>query len=174
MTDALRDVYSNIKSNHCRDGKCYVKLQKSFTVYCGEKLRDRIMGNSATPVKMCDCIIVDSSEDRMSAVELKFRRGSKGIFEGKRKAGHIDDVREQFAGGLIVLRQILERISRQHARVQMVLYTRNSIGDRSELKKLRKPLYNVTGKLRIANVSCGADLPNWYVRVPVRDLPVPA
>lgn len=174
MTDTLRDVYSSIESNRCRDGKCHVKLQKSFTVYCGEKLRDRVMGNNATPMKMCDCIIADSSEGCMSVVELKFRRGSKGIFKGKRKAGRIDDVREQFTGGLIVLRQILEKISRQYARVQMVLYTRNSISDRSELKKLRKPLNNVTGKLCIANASCGAKLPAGYVRVPVQGLPTPA
>ena len=173
MTDKMRDICPSAQSTRCSEKGCRVALKGSFTVYCGEKLRDHIMGNSPTKLKMCDCIIVDSSTDCISVVELKHRRGFKNILERKGKAGRIGDVRDQFAGGLIVLRQILERISKQCACIQMVLYTKCIINDRSELRELRKPLYNTTHKLVIEPAGCGNNLPDGYVRVSVEDLPDP-
>ena len=146
-------------------------LKKSFVTYCGEVVRDQMMEKGKTTLKMFDCIITDSNEGRISAVELKHRKGHAGVLKGKGKAGNIDDVREKFTDGLIVLRKMLEKITKLCIRIQLVLYTKTEIKDRSELVELHRPLDNVPQKLSIATAICGAELPDGYVTVSVQDLP---
>ena len=98
------------------------------------------------------------------------RKGSTGVLKGKRKAGRIEDIREKFTDGLIVLRRVLERIAKSCIRIQLVLYTKDQINDRSEIKELHRPLDNVSQKLRITTAVCGDKLPEGYVAVSVQDL----
>ena len=145
-------------------------LEKSFVTYCGEVVRDQMMEKGKTTLKMFDCIITDSNEGRISAVELKYRKGYEGVLKGKGKAGNIGDIREKFIDGLIVLRKILEKITKLCIRIQLVLYTKTEINDRSELIELHRPLDNVSPKLSIATAVCGAELSKGYVNVSVQDL----
>ena len=69
----IMDMYPDVKLKKCGEGGCGVKLEKSFAVYCGEKLRDLIMEKNKSTQKMFDCVIADSSESKISAVELKNR-----------------------------------------------------------------------------------------------------
>ena len=167
----IGDVCPDAKSSICSEKGCRVFLEESFAVYCGEVVRDYIMKKRGTTLKMFDCIIIDPAENRISAVELKRRKGSTGVLKGKRMAGRIDDVRQQFADGLIVLRKLLERTAKSSICLQLVLYTQSEIKDRSELTALHKPLYNVPQKLRIIPTICGDKLPEKYVTIPVRELP---
>lgn len=170
MIRMIGDVCPDAKSTKCSEGGCQVSMPKSLVTYCGESVRDHIMKNEKTTPKMFDCIITDSRGDTISAVELKFRKGSTGVLKGKRKAGRIDDVREKFTDGLIVLRKMLERIAKSCIRIQLVLYTKTQINDRSEIRELRKPLYNVSQKLMITTAVCGDKLPEAHVAVSVQDL----
>ena len=170
MMDTIGDVCLDAKSTKCSEGGCRVALEKSFVTYCGEVVRDQMMKKGKTTLKMFDCIITDSDEGRISAVELKYRKGYTGVLKGKRKAGNIDDIREKFTNGLVILRRILERISKSCICIQLVLYTKTEIQDRSELIELHRPLDNVSPKLSIATAVCGAELPKGYVTVSVQDL----
>ena len=167
----IRDVCSDAKSNKCSEEGCKISLEKSFATYCGEIVRDQMMEKGKPTPKMFDCIITDSREGRISAVELKHKKGHAGVLKGKGKAGHIDDIREKFAIGLIVLRRMLERIAKSCIRIQLVLYTKTQIKDRSELAVLYRPLDNVPQRLRITTAVCGDELPEGYVAVSVQDLP---
>lgn len=170
MMGTIGDVCLDAKSTKCSEGGCRVALEKSFVTYCGEVVRDQMMEKGKTTLKMFDCIITDSNEGRISAVELKHKKGHAGVLKGKGKAGSIDDVREKFTNGLVVLRRILERIAKSCIRLQLVLYTKTEIQDRSELVELHRPLDNVSPKLSIATAVCGAELPKRYVTVSVQDL----
>lgn len=167
----LGDVCPNAKSTKCSEGGCQVTLTKSFVTYCGEVVRDQVMEKGKTTLKMFDCIITDSNEGRISAVELKHRKGHAGVLKGRGKAGSIDDVREKFTDGLIVLRRMLERITKSCIHIQLVLYTKTEIKDRSELTELHRPLDNIPQRLRITTAVCGNELPEEYVTVYVQDLP---
>ena len=171
MSDEIGDIYPAAKSIKCSEEGCKVCLEKSFVVYCGEIIRDHIMEKRKATLKMFDCIIIDSREIKVSAVELKHRKGRGGVLKGKRKAGRIDDVREQFADGLIVLRKMLERMAKPCICMQLVLYTKTEIKDRSELRELNRPMHNVPNRLRITTAVCGNKLPDNYVSVPLQKLP---
>ena len=95
MMRVIGDVCPDAKSTKCSEGGCRVSMPKSLVTYCGEAVRDHIMENRNTTPKMFDCIITDSREDKMSAVELKHRKGGTGVLKGKRKAGRIEDIREE-------------------------------------------------------------------------------
>lgn len=170
----IKDIYSYAKINKCGNKKCHVHPENSLIVYCGEMLRDQIMEKGKPTIKMCDCIITDPREEKISVVELKNRRGFKGALEGKGKAGHVGPVRGQFRGGLIVLRKILDRISKSRIHVQLVLYTKTQIQDRSEKKRLRRPLSNGPPNLGITMAICGEKIPADHVAVCVQDIQIRA
>ena len=167
----IGDVCPDAKSSKCSGEGCKVQLEKSFVVYCGEIVRDHIIEKKETTLKMFDCIIIDSGGSKMSAVELKHRKGGTGVLKGKGKAGNVDAVRKQFADGLIVLRKVLERMAKSCICLQLVLYTKTQITDRSELKQLKKKLYNTPQKVTITTSVCGNKLPEKYVTVSVQELP---
>ena len=169
--NTIGDVCPNAKSTKCSEEGCKVYLKKSFVTYCGEAVRDHMMEKGKPTQKMFDCIITDSRGNRISAVELKHKKGREGVLKGKGKAGSIDDVREKFTNGLVVLRRILERIAKSCIRLQLILYTKTEIKDRSELVELHRPLDNIPHRLSIATAVCGDELPEGYVTVSVQDLP---
>ena len=166
----IEDTCSYAKINKCTENNCHVRLEDSFAVYCAKTLRDHIMEKGKPTIKICDCVITDSHEEKISVVELKNRRGFRKILEGKGKAGHIDPVRRQFKGGLIVLRRMLERIGKPRAHIQLVLYAKTEIQDRSEKKRLRRHLSNGPSNLGITMAICGEKIPADYVAVHVRDI----
>ena len=166
----VKDVYSYARMDKCAEGGCRVVLENSLSVYCGEILRNRIMDKGKPPMKMCDCIVIDSREEKISIIELKARRGKKKALEGLGKAGDIDCVRGQFRGGLIVLRRMLERITKPKVHVQLVLYTKAKIPNRSEQKRLHHSLANGPHNLGISLAVCGDQLPDNNVAVCVEDL----
>lgn len=167
----IGEICPDAESSKCSEEGCKVSLEKSCVVYCGEIIRDHIMEKRRATLKMFDCIIIDSSEIRVSAVELKHRKGRGGVLKGKGKAGRIDDVREKFADGLIVLRRMLERMVKPCICIQLVLYTKTEIKDRSELVELNRPIHNVPNRLRITTAVCGNKLPDKYVSVSLLKLP---
>lgn len=166
----IKDIYSYAGMDKCAEKKCRAGLENSFNVYCGEMLRNNIMEKGKPTMRMCDCIITDSLEEKISLVELKAKRGHKKILEGRGKAGDINHTRGQLNGGLIVLRRMLERIAKSEVRVQLVLYTKAKISDRSEQQKLRCPLDNGPRKLGISLAICGEKIPADHVFVRVQDL----
>lgn len=166
----IMDMYPDVKLKKCGEGGCGVKLEKSFAVYCGEKLRDLIMEKNKSTQKMFDCVIADSSESKISAVELKNIKMKRGPLAGGIGASNIDHIRAQFSDGLIVLRRILERIGKSRAHMQLVLYTKSQITNASELNLLHQQLDKVTPKLRIIDTKCNSELPDKYVPVSVKSL----
>ena len=161
---SISDLYCDIQREKCAENKCKVQTSQEFAVYCAESLAKSVMGN-AYAQKICDCIIANSTEDEISVVELKFRSGKKGVLKGQGLAGRIEDVRAQLANGLDVLLRVLKNLQRNIIKIQVVLYTKSVIKDRSELKQLRKPLHIKFPKLTIQNVPCGGNLPDGYVPV---------
>ena len=166
----IKGAYADARQDGCSEEGCSVTLGETFVSYCGESLRNKIMDNQTPTKKMCDCIITNFEEDKISLVELKYREGSKKAFKGQRKAGRVEDVRGQFEGGLAILCAMLERIKKTNACVQFVLYTKTKIDHYAEQKKLRKPLSSATPNLMITTAVCGDQLPNNYIPVSVQEM----
>lgn len=167
----IKDTWPDVELEKCGKEGCNVKLEKSFSIYCGEKLMDRIMEKNKSVRKMFDCVIADSGESKISAVALKNIKTKRGRpLAGGVGAGSIDHVRAQFSDGLIVLRRVLERIGKPRARIQLVLYAGTRITNISELNLLHQPLDKVTPRLTIIDIKCGSELPDKYVPVSVKNL----
>ena len=83
--------------------------------------------------------------------------------KGKGLAGSIGDVKMQIADRLKILLEILKKY--KNVRVQWVWYTKGTIGDRSELKELRKPPDSNFPNLTIQNVAYEDPLPDKYVTI---------
>lgn len=159
MPQTLADTYGDLQSNKCREHRCAVQLNY-FVSYCGESMRDRVLGNSDLQIEMCDCIVTNNKETKISLVELKDRR-SKTI---KINYNLVNKTRDQFCGGLDVLRKAYKEIGKSEAYLQLVLFTKLNL-ERSELKRLRRPLPGLPHKITIINRACGCDLPDQYLRL---------
>lgn len=162
MMNTIHNLYCESLQKTCAEKGCKATTGKGSNIYCAEIL-DKILNHQTQ--KMCDCIITNSTEDKISIVELKFREGKSGVMKGRGLAGRIEDVRTQLVNGLKILFEILEKVQKKNVKVQLVLYTKKIIKDRSELKQLQKPPDNRFTKLTIQNVSCGDILPNKYVPI---------
>ena len=62
-------------SNECSETggggvNCKINLPTTYLVLCAETVRDKI-GGIYEKTEMCDCIIFDSQEEKISLVELK-------------------------------------------------------------------------------------------------------
>ena len=162
MMNTIRDLYCESLQKACAEKGCKVIVDKGFNIYCAEILNEMLNHQAQ---KMCDCIITNSTEDKISIVELKFRDGKSGIMKGRGLAGRIEDVKAQLVNGLKILFEMLEKVQKKNVKVQLVLYTKKIIKDRSELIQLRKPPDNRFTKLTIQNISCGDILPDKYVSI---------
>lgn len=112
MTRKLKDVFPDIQSIRCRESGCTVNLKSSGSSqelfsYSAQDLANMV-GLQESGQKICDCIIFNKNEDKITLVELKYRRGKRGIFRGTEKAGRINDVIKQFEDSLYVLYEILK------------------------------------------------------------------
>ena len=161
-------IFPDLRQSKCHGrsspaNKCRIVLpSKEFLSYSAEKIRDMIMDkNPERKIRMCDCIITDKPLNRISLVELKYRKGDRPHL--------IEHVRDQLRGGVIILGRILKRTNKQKVCLQAVLLTRGEIENRSEQKLLEKPLETTYCSIPIQRMNCGSTLPDKYQDVIVPD-----
>ena len=123
-------------------------------------LRDRVY-NSVDQHQMCDCLITNPTENKITLAELKHTKKQSGQINKRL----VDEAREQFCGGLLVLHKVLVKTQKSEVDLQIVLFTKSKITDSSELKRLRKPLNHHTKNISILSRECGCDLPSAYRRL---------
>lgn len=159
----IRDMYREYEVDGCTDnGKCGVSLPESFFTLCGEAIRDHVRGSgSGKTKKMCDCIILDAAEDRVTLAELK---------SGEPKAAMVRHAKYQFTEGMVVLREMLLQAGKTEVNLQFVLFTKQ-FRDSSALAELRKPLKYFEEKLRVIKTNCCSPLPNSYTVIKLSELP---
>lgn len=167
MTQKIMSDYAEARSPKCKEHRCSVVMPESFTSYCGEMVRDIIHGtHEQSGQKMCDCIIADPDEDKISLIELKYHTG-------RNKFDDVEHIRGQFEGGLNVLREVMKRARKPHICLEMVLCTNGRIAYPSEQRELGKPLPGFGGNIR--RIGCCEKLPGQYQTMSVqRDDPDPS
>lgn len=102
---------------------------------------------------MCDCIIVDPNEVKISLAGLKHHRG-------RRRYDNVEHIRRQFEGSLDALRKIMACMQIKDVCLQLVLFTNGKFAYPSEQRKFVKPLTGFDGTIR--RCACGDTLPNSY------------
>lgn len=155
----LADVYAREARDRCREHGCSVVLPKSVAIYCGEGVRDKTYGTSQpekTPV--CDCIVVDPAEKKISLIELKRHAG-------KKKWDRPEHIRDQFRGSVKLLFDILDLTRQSDIRLQLVLCTNGKFRNASEHLAFSRPLEGSAPRLRIVRQKCGCPLPDSHHRV---------
>ncbi|MCE2508405.1 MAG: hypothetical protein J4G04_03770 [Nitrosopumilaceae archaeon] len=144
------------------DGKCSAKIPESFFSLCGEEIRDALRASSSGKQKeMCDCIILDSIENRITLAELK---------SGKPKANMVKHAKNQLKEGMVVLAEMLSQAGKLEIDLQLVLFSKK-FTNRSAVMELQKPIEYSGLKTRITRADCCAYLPDSYVRVRQSKLP---
>lgn len=113
MMNTIRDLYCKSLQKACAEKGCKAIVGRGFNIYCAEMLNE-VLNHQVQ--KMCDCIITNSTEDRISIVELKFRDGKDGIMKGRGLAGRIEDVKAQLVNGLKILLEILEKVQKKECK----------------------------------------------------------
>ena len=71
MAQKFADIYPDIHPAPCSEHGCNVKIPLGFVSYCVEVLRDKVYPTSTTPMEICDCIVVDRPNNKISLIELK-------------------------------------------------------------------------------------------------------
>ena len=148
-------------SNECSETggsgvNCKINLPTTYLVLCAETVRDKI-GGIYEKTEMCDCIIFDSQEEKISLVELKSgtpTREFKLLYKAKR----------QLANGLSMLLEILLDLNKPWVRIQAVLSSMAQFRSVAMQQEFRKPLSG-QANIRLIRVGCGSDLPNQYTTV---------
>lgn len=136
------------KGTNTHSRKCSVHLPSSSTVYCGEALRDEIMkDHNDFQIRVCDCVVC-IEYNKISLVELK-RRVPK------------NNVREQFDGGITILKHILPR--KTLFSLQVLLVTKHKVKSHSETRILQKPITDISPRVSIKQIDCECYLPDEYV-----------
>ena len=158
----IRNIYRTYETDGCSDdGKCSAKLPESFFSLCGEELRDEMMSSSSGKQrKMCDCIILDPTESRVTLAELK---------SGKPNAGMVKHAKSQLKVGMVVLAEVLSQTGKSEIYLQLVLFSKK-FRDSSALVELHKPIEH-TRQMRVTRADCFSNLPDSYVNVRQSDLP---
>ena len=119
------------------------------------------MGVVYEKTEMCDCIILDPQEEKVSLVDLKSGTPTHE-FKLLRKA------KRQLANGLCMLLEILRRLNKPWVRMQAVLSSKTQFRSIAMQQEFRKPLKGPVD-IRIIRVDCGSELPNEYVTVPLEN-----
>ena len=99
-------------------------------------------------IPVCDCIVCISN-NKISLVELKGGSANQ-------------NVREQFNGGITILKHVLD--NHKPICLQAILFTNKRFTDRSETSVLNKSLDNVVPQVTILKKKCSCALPDEYVR----------
>ena len=159
----IRDAFQEYETDGCRDdGKCDVKLPESFFSLCGEEIRDALrISSDGQQSEMCDCIIMDTSESRITLAELK---------SGKPKAKMVRHAKNQLREGMVILSEMLLQVDKPEVNLQLILFSKR-FKDSSALAELRRPIEYSGQKMRITRADCCSNLPNSYVSVRQSDLP---
>ena len=113
----IRDIFQEYEMDGCNDdGKCSAKIPESFFSLCGEEIRDALRASSSGKQKeMCDCIILDSMENRITLAELK---------SGKPKANMVKHAKNQLKEGMVVLAEMLSQAGKLEIDLQLVLFSK--------------------------------------------------
>ncbi len=157
MTLGLASNYADLRSRKCNERGCNVLIPRSFSSYCGEDIRDRLYGSQdSQPISICDCIITDSGESKISLVELKHHKG-------KQKLDDVKHIRKQFEGGLIALSDIMKGQQNSNIGLQLILFTNGKFAHPSEQRVFRQPLSRFKGT--ICKSACCKALPKKYQTV---------
>lgn len=109
---------------------------------------------------MCDCIILDPTESRVTLAELK---------SGKPNAGMVKHAKSQLKVGMVVLAEMLSQTGKSEIYLQLVLFSKK-FRDSSALVELHKPIEH-TRQMRVTRADCFSNLPDSYVNVRQSDLP---
>lgn len=161
MPQTLADVYYSIQSRRCREHNCSVQLNHLVS-YCAKSMRDRVFPGDGAQTPVCDCIVTDSAEARISLVELKDSTSTTTKINYRL----VNEVRGQFCGGLAVLRKVLKQAEKREISLQLVLFTKLSL-NRSEKLRLRRPLPGVPDTMTIVDRPCGCILPTEHQRLKI-------
>lgn len=162
MHTRLQDAYSEFVFGKCTDTdhngpNCGIVIPSSFVSIRAECVRNRLDGTHKKS-KMCDCIIVDPAEEKISLVELK--SGTTYRKKVLRKA------KCQLIGGLEMLVQILRDMGRSSVKLQAVIATNmrhRSVAEQIQFQKwLKGPV-----RARLVIVRCNCDLPDIYHDTPI-------
>lgn len=159
----IRDIFQKYEMDGCSDGgECSAKLPESFFSLCGEEIRDALRASSSGKQReMCDCIILNSMEDRITLAELK---------SGKPKTKMVRHAKNQLKEGMIVLAEMLSQVGKLEIELQLVLFSKR-FTNRSAVVELQKPIEYSGLKTRVTRADCCTHLPDSYVKVRRSELP---
>lgn len=159
----IRDIYQKYEADGCiDDGKCGACIPESFFSLCGEAVRDHMRGSgSGKTRKMCDCIILDADEDKITLAELK---------SGEPKAAVAKKARRQLTEGMVVLGEMLAQTSRTETKLQLVLFSKQ-FQNYSATAELKIPIEIAGIKIKMIRTDCHSSLPDSYVDVKQSALP---
>lgn len=109
---------------------------------------------------MCDCIVFDPEEEKLSLVELKSGMHRRGKLKLLRKA------ESQLASGLCMMLKILRDMDKQEIKIQAVLSSNKPFRSVSMQQKFYKPLKGPV-RIKVKRIDCGSNLPDLYVTVQI-------
>ena len=159
----IRDMYRKYETDGCTDdGKCGARLPKSFFSLCGEAVRNFMRGSGTGDTKkMCDCIILDAGENKVTVAELK---------SGEPKPAMVRHARHQLKEGMVVLGEMLSQADRTETKLQLVLFSRQ-FRNYSAGRELKMPIDVAGATMRVYRADCHSPLPDAYTDIKQSDLP---
>lgn len=159
----IRDIYNEYETDGCiDDGKCGARLPESFFSLCGEAVRDHMRRSSSGETKkMCDCIILDADENKITLAELK---------SGEPKAAMVKQAKHQLTEGMVVLGEMLSQTNRTETKLQLVLFSKQ-FRDYSATVARKIPIKIAGIEMKMHRVDCHSSLPDSYVDIKQSDLP---
>ena len=159
MHKTIQSIYSEFMSSRCAEkgsggADCSIELPPLFSAICAKSVGNK-MGGIYKDKEICDCIILDPKEEKISLVELK--SGTPNI----RKIRLLLKAKRQLTGGLDILLKILHDIEKPQVKLQVILASneqfRSIAAQREFYKRLEHPI-----NIRMIRVDCGSSLPNKY------------
>ena len=109
---------------------------------------------------MCDYIVFDPKEEKLSLVELKSGTPKRGKFKLLRKA------KSQLGSGLCMLLETLRDMEKSRIKIQAVLSSNEPFRSIVMQQEFYKPLKGPV-RIKLIRVACGSDLPDLYVTVQI-------
>ena len=158
----IRDIY-RVYEMDCRDdGKCSARLPESFFSLCGEAVRDRVWGSrSGKTRKMCDCIILDADENKVTLAELK---------SGEPKAAMVRKAKYQLTEGMVVLGKMMLQANKPNVKLQLVLFSKQ-FRDYSATVEQKIPIKVAGMEMEMHRMDCHSSLPDSYTDIKQSELP---
>lgn len=164
MSNTIQNTYSELLSHLCAEigdsgNECSIKLPPLFLSVCAKDMKGDKKGHPTDEI--CDCIIFDPTEERISIVELK-----SGM-PHRRKTKEVRKAKRQLEAGLYMLLDILRDLGRARAKIQLILSCNESLFDNVPAQKnFYKPL-ELPLKIIPKRVDCGSNLLNEYTVIEI-------